>query len=485
MKKYLVSLAVLCAAGSVFAADYQIKSGGITSNQGAFNVWDGSAWVTATTAPGIDDSITSVTADATGKNLQFVDGATIGDANLNFESGVTALTFVPDASGAAMVTTIAGTLGIINNNDANAVLTIRNGGTWNAGTLSVQATSSGSTWLYLGTNTAFTVSGLSASGVVLNNYGTGAAGIGIQSMSDYNLGLVSLGGSSTSARQLIIGQGTLQSGSQTVTVAGLNSESYEAGRFVSSRLILQGNDRNTTLNINVAAGNTYTYAGTFESTAATSDLNIVKSGEGTQFIVGAGSGNVATGDATISAGSLFVQGSTTGMDLVTGNIVVENGARLGYAGTVSLASGNTLTVQSGGILQAGANDRRFSLTANNDIVMQDGSTLQFILGTGSDDAALGNSLIMEAGASLTADDITISLIVGSATQEATYTIVSGLTSDITENWTVETSDPSHWLADLVYDNGSVNVTMSYIPEPSACAALLGALGLVFAARRRR
>src|SRR5690606_29967220 len=91
------------------------------------------------------------------------------------------------------------------------------------------------------------------------------------------------------------------------------------------------------------------YGGALTNGNASNTLVLEKTGSGTQVLSGL---NTYSGGTTIREGAILVT-NTAGSGLGTGAVVVEDGGTLGGTGFVTLASGNGVTIQSGGALLAG------------------------------------------------------------------------------------------------------------------------------------
>ena len=384
---------------------------------------------------------------------------------------------------------------MVNNGTTNFVGVMRSApataGSINAGAVHLINNGTGQAVFQFGYSAAQVVDSVNFENTIIEKNSSGRILFTLSTLNGGSLGLLRATGTASGNREISLVNG--YAGDMTFTVSGLVSDYsiLTATNAAIAPLRIMANSTsgsNVTLKVDVAEGETYTASVALEATGA-DVLNLTKIGQGTQFLSTGATSYYSKGDVNVLEGTLLVNNGNAGKSLGTGSIYVASGAKLGLgngdASVVALAldAGNSLHVASGGILQAGGGDRRFSLRTTSDIQMDDGSTLQFALGQDSSGNKMGNSIILD-GATLTADNINVELLVSDNTLEGQYTIVSGLASDIIGNWSVETNS-ADWEAVLSYDNGNVYADLTYIPEPASMAGMLGLLGLLYAARRRR
>ena len=199
-----------------------------------------------------------------------------------------------------------------------------------------------------------------------------------------------------------------------------------------------------TLDINVALGQTYTYAGNLTTNGA--GEYVIKDGPGTQVLGGIQSG--AGGTVTVNAGNLIVSGSNTYTGLTTiagGTLEIGNGTS---TGAIDASSG---VVNNGLLLFNRSNNASFSLAVSGSgNLVQSGSpgaTLTLTSGgnsyTGS--TTIANSSVLALGASGSiANSPTINIAAGAVfdvhLQSAGYTVPAGQTiaGDGTINGSVKT-----------------------------------------------
>ncbi len=106
--------------------------------------------------------------------------------------------------------------------------------------------------------------------------------------------------------------------------------------------------------------------------------SLVKLGAGALVLSGA---NTYNGTTTVEAGTLYLDGTTTGM----ADHIVKTGGTLGGTGTVGLATGKLLTVETGGALAPGTVGAPVgTLTVNGAATLQADTTYawQYLNGAG-------------------------------------------------------------------------------------------------------
>ncbi len=295
------------------------------------------------------------------------------------------------------------------------------------------------------------------------------------------------------------------------TIAGLQFDStarhYTIGSDSAKNLTLDNNGSASTIsstgthtitvpvalnnNLNVAVtGGTLGLSGTLSGTGR----SVTKTGAGSLTLASA---NTYTGGTTVSAGSVFVN-NLTGSGTGTGSLSVSSGALIGGSGRIS---GSTTLF---GQLAPGAiADSVAVLAFDNAVTLKAGSSVTIDIngsstrGTDFDGLDFNGSLTIEGG-SLTfnigaaiADDTVLAIFDGAALT-ANFTSVSatgtgGYNGSFTLNGgsTAYTAIFGEQLLTLDLANGTLGFSASAVPEPSAYAALFGALSLALATRRRR
>jgi autotransporter-associated beta strand protein len=207
--------------------------------------------------------------------------------------------------------------------------------------------------------------------------------------------------------------------------------------------------------------------------------DLIKSGSGTLTLNG---NNSYAGTTSVQQGTLLVNGVTSGQ----GNYTVASGATLGGSGTVGLASGGSVTLETGATLSPGTSGPgTFSVVG--DLTMQSGTTYLWELSpTAHDQVDLTGMLqlddwtlaLVDAGGEVRAGD-KLYLFTGFTDLE----MLGSVSFDLARApaW-LEFTDPG--ALRIGQDSGGLYLTgLQTVPEPSALA--LAALALVAMLTMRR
>jgi autotransporter-associated beta strand protein len=189
------------------------------------------------------------------------------------------------------------------------------------------------------------------------------------------------GGTLNVGNNSALGTGTLivNSGTVNFTASGpsVSSLSGTGGNIVLS---------NTTLS--VGSDNTTRFAGTLSQAASTTG-GLIKVGSGALSLSGS---NTYKGNTLINAGTLLAvnsAGSATG----SGSVIVASNAILGGSGLIVPSAGNSVTIQSGGILSPHVTANGYSkLTVTGALNLNAGSILNFNFGSAGNDEVVANSI---------------------------------------------------------------------------------------------
>jgi autotransporter-associated beta strand protein len=286
-------------------------------------------------------------------------------------------------------------------------------GTWNTSqTNTWKSTSGGAAAVYgdgdpitfdsTGTNTNITVAGGGVNpGTISFNSGTytiGGGPIGGTTATTLTVsgGALTLSSSNTFAGGTTVTSGTLTAGNDSALGTGsvvVNGGTLNFTSATPSVPNLSGTGGSVVLsntNLSIGSDNTSTtYSGSIGQAASTTG-GLTKVGSGTLSLAGSSTYKGAT---AINAGTLLAinaTGSATG----SGNVTVASGAILGGSGFVVPGTGNSVTVQSGGILSPHVTANGFNtLTVTGALNLNAGSLLNFNLGSTGNDEVIANSVV--------------------------------------------------------------------------------------------
>lgn len=253
--------------------------------------------------------------------------------------------------------------------------------------------------------------------------------------------------------------------------------------------ITLGNDTGSSGTLNITSGNATLNAATITAGAGTgkvvldSDSSITLSSalagslaleinQGVNTLLG---DNTHTGATTVNAGTLLNHGSF-GSSAVT----VANGAILGGNGEF----GGLVTLNSGAILAPGASPGTITFEAG--LTLDADAVINFELGTVSDLIAVSGGDLTGPGSGL----VTLNFLEADGFAAGDYTLFdyTGATLDDFDlsDFTIGTAINGYDFTFLtVGDTLVARASLTAVPEPSAYAAIAGALGLGLAVWRRR
>ncbi|MFZ9773798.1 MAG: autotransporter-associated beta strand repeat-containing protein, partial [Ilumatobacteraceae bacterium] len=328
------------------------------------------------------------------------------------------------------------------------------------GTLLFADTSGSQTW---GINNLGTInlSVTSGSPLISNSVTTTLSGIlaGSQGFTKAGSGVLILGGANTYSGNTVISDGTLRVNASdtlpnaSVVVFANNGNNKELTVYSASdtigglsssggagTIVVQNNRalNSGTLNLNVATATSQTYDGIIRDAAAgvaVNNLNIIKSGAGTQVF--SGGANVSySGATTVSNGVLEFSGATvnnnSAIDVGSGatmrfnntssidrTTVITGGGNVEKSGSgvLTLSASNTYggsTVMTGGNLRLGANER-----------IADTSVMRFTGGSGTDSRFQMMGYSETLGGLDSGSSIGTQVIEGATTAAATLTLSVG------------------------------------------------------------
>jgi autotransporter-associated beta strand protein len=259
-------------------------------------------------------------------------------------------------------------------------------------------------------------------------------------------------------------------------------------------------------------GNSFNYGSSGSSTfsgilAGAGNLTV---SAGTLTLSGA---NTYTGGTTVTSGTLSVansSGSATG----TGNVTVSSGGVLSGSstgGTITLGSGNSVTINSGGTLSPGIQNVSVgALTISGNTSFASGSTFAWNINNAAPASAANNSggsdsagkqdLLTSSGAltlgtiNFAVNEVTTMTLNSNSTYSwkvATYTGTAPSTSGVTFNTAnapgirAYLAAHSDSLISLVASGGALYLNLAPTPEPQHILFIcLGAIGVALFIRRR-
>ncbi len=369
--------------------------------------------------------------------------------------------------------------------------------TWGAGTLTItanvtngngnsQLTKQGPGTLIL-TNANTYPSATNINGGVLSiaqigNGGNNASGLGI---------------SSNAATNLNLDGGTLRYTGAAASTDRLFRLNADSGIDASGSGALNWTNTGRYTVNSVAGPKTLTLKGTntgantlagllSDENASTGQTSLLKSGSGTWVLTNA---NTYTGGTTVSAG-LLLANNTTGSATGTGTVTVSAGTLggTGTVGTVALASGGTLAP--GNLAATG------TLTVSS-LALVGGGTINLSLIRDTlvtDFLAVVGNLDISALSSGSQLNLTLTGLSGTFDAESSHTFGSVVTfasltgTFATDKFNLDTNGFGQAFAGgfaLVQNGNALDLQYSPIPEPSACAALIGAAALLVTISRRK
>ena len=219
-----------------------------------------------------------------------------------------------------------------------------------------------------------------------------------------------------------------------------------------------------------ATGGTLVINGVISGTG----ISLSKTGGGTLTLSGT---NTYSGATTVSAGTLFVNGSLASGSAVT---VSNSGTVLGGTGTIN---GSVSIASSGAILEGGTGSIGQTLTLKGAVTMNSGSIIELALGA----AGTHSTLAISSPGTLTFATNQDFKFIGSP-MVGTYTgIITGVPNPGTalNSWVIDNSGFTGTFSWDSTNGGEIDLTLTKVPEPGTWgAAALGALVIGYTQRRR-
>ncbi|MFA9476679.1 PEP-CTERM sorting domain-containing protein [Phycisphaerales bacterium AB-hyl4] len=309
-------------------------------------------------------------------------------------------------------------------------------------------------------------------------------------LNDYQLGLLTFGGSHAQDIYLINNNSSSSGRVRTATVSGISQAEGDNATIYGS---LQTSGQLNEATLRIEAENDYT-ASTRLVDGTGGQLSLVMSGQGTQTLTGTSS---YTGTTTISAGTLVIDGDHSA---ATGDVTVQAGGTLGGSGTI----GGAVTVEDGGNYNAGNSAGVQTFTQG--LALDAGSTFtwELMADSASDRGVnfdgvdiVGGSLAIVAGATsnlvFNADGSTVDFTSAFWQNGQSWLVVEGVSPAIVDSLdvfdTINVSQDSNGLdfsttgGYFVWEVEGDDLYLHYIPEPGTLG--LSGLGAMLLLRRMR
>jgi autotransporter-associated beta strand protein len=262
----------------------------------------------------------------------------------------------------------------------------------------------------------------------------------------------------------------------------LNGQAVSLGGNVTNS---SGRLQTINLGLTITANRTFTTTGTGSSLLLGGVIQgaggITKSGSGTLTLSAA---DLYTGATTVSAGTVFVNGS------ITSAVSVSGGAVFGGSGSSTAA----VTVSSGGTLTGGNLGGVGTFTTTGAVTLSSGSIFQadFSAAAGQFDQVTANSFSL-AGATLTLNGLDTGAGIA---PHSSYVLlnntgsgaISGTFAGLAEGSTVTADGATFTLSYVGGTGNDVTLTesgLSAVPEPLGYALVAGGVALVVAVAQRR
>ncbi|EIP97929.1 autotransporter-associated beta strand repeat protein [Opitutaceae bacterium TAV1] len=343
------------------------------------------------------------------------------------------------------------------------------GSTGYNGTITVNSFSNTSSGLYLGADSKNTdaYTGTDANTRIVLNGGALFLNGGLAGNT------ATLGSLSGSGRIALASVFSVNSGARTLRVEQVTDTIFAGD--IGSRTISQGNN----------------------------SLALTKAGAGS-LTIRAGSASGYAGTTTVEQGTLHLVGvfgsdSAGGQNVNQGDFVVKSGATLGLDGTFNLGGAKALTIEDGGVFDAGRTTLDgIGTTTSKGFVFEGRATILFTLGSGdTGDLVTLVDASMVGQSSGAADSIFFNFTnAGDAQAGESYDLIrfgadarAGIA--LTEYALSQQSTDAGWAGSFSYSEDgktlqfTVTAVGSTIPEPGAAALLLGGAAVGLLAMRNR
>lgn len=305
---------------------------------------------------------------------------------------------------------------------------------------------------------------------------------------------VPLTGSDANTLVVLNGGNLFIAGGVAGTTAVIGSLSGTGAVLVGN--VFSSNSGTRTLEVNQSANTTF--SGVIGATTLSQTNNVLaltKTGSGSLTIQASGASGYS-GATTASQGALYLSGtfgSTTsgGTNINQGDFVVKSGATLGLDGTFNVGGAKTVTIESGGTLDAGTFVfDGIGTTTSAGLVFQGTTRISFSLGTAKDMVTLADASMIGSASGGDGSILFNFSNAGGTTAGSTYDLISfgGTTKGIvlTAFALSQSSIDAGWTGSFGYggDGNTLQFTVTAIPEPGVFAVLAGGAGLGLALFRR-
>ncbi len=401
-------------------------------------------------AVGIQSNIAGAVAQTVNAPLIFQ--GTAGQIWSDSSTATATMTFNGDisyAGASAMTLDLRG-----RNTGANTVAGVISNGT-GGGTLSINKTGQNTTlWVLSGTNT-YTGSTVVTGGILkagsTQAFGTNSA-ITLGSTSGSVTAELDLNGNSNTIGSLAtagsaLSNGTVKLGSGTLTINGVN------GSAVDFKGVISGTG------------------------------GVTKSGAGVQILSGA---NIYTGATAVNAGTLLINGSTSGSAVTVSN----SSTILGGTGTITPGASKALTVNSGAFVAPGLTGATGTLTValgntGDSAVFASGSKFAFDLAApGTNDVVAFTGLTLNATGDVTFNSNVVDFNNIGGLAAGTYTLFAfSANNAFTGTLAIGTGLEAYSGSSFTYNANSI--VLNVVPEPATWALLTAGLTVIVTLRRRR